>query len=385
MRKHRADLTILVLTLILMAIGLIVVYAIGPVRARFLNSLDPESNISDWYFFVKQLGSVVLGLGAFIVAYLVPYEKYRRFARSFFWFMIGVCVVMAIAAMAGGIGPIQAVNGAYRWISLGPLGSVQPSEFLKLAMIFYLGGLLAARRREKKLDKSDTIVPVLVATILSLGLVAGAQSDMGTALTLMGIIMMMVVGSGMKWRNVGIITGVLLLLGALFVFGGALFGSGYRMDRVNTFLHGGSEDESHHIENAVTAIGIGGFWGVGMGNSVQATGYLPESLNDSIFAIMGETFGFVGLMLVVGLFVGLILRILKVGEKLEDMEKKLIVYGVFGWVAGHTLVNIMAMTRLVPLTGITLPLLSYGGTSILVVSALLGVVMQFSCYTSRDV
>ena len=385
MRKHRADLTILVLMIVLMVIGLVVVYAIGPVRAKFLNAVMEREEYSDWYFFVKQLVSVVLGVIAFGLAYIVPYEKYKRWVGLFFWGSIVLCVVMALIGFAGGWGPIQAQNGAYRWISLGPLGSIQPAEIVKFTMIFYLANLIATRKREKRLDKTDTIVPILVATLVSLGLIAGAQSDLGTSLTLMAIIVMMVFASGMKWRSVGIIAGVLLALGSLFLFGGALFGSGYRMERINTFLHGGEPGESHHIENAVIAIGIGGFFGVGVGNSVQATGYLPESLNDSIFAIMGETFGFIGLLLIVGIFTGLVLRILRIGDRLsKDEDKRLVVYGVFAWIASHTLINIMAMTKMVPLTGITLPLLSYGGTSILMVSALLGVVMQFSCYTTRE-
>ena len=124
--------------------------------------------------------------------------------------------------------------------------------------------------------------------------------------------------------------------------------------------------------------------GVGVGNSVQATGYLPESINDSVFAVMGETFGFVGLMTVVIIFLVLLLRVLRVGEMGADDEQRLIALGVFAWVASQMAINIMAMTGLMPLTGITLPLLSYGGTSMMFTTIALGLVLQLSCYTRRE-
>ena len=145
----------------------------------------------------------------------------------------------------------------------------------------------------------------------------------------------------------------------------------------------GDDADNYHIENALIAIGTGGLTGVGVGNSVQATGYLPESINDSVFAIMGETFGFVGLMAVVLIFAVLLSRILGVVERGEDDEHKLVASGVFSWILVQTAMNIMAMTGLIPLTGITLPLLSYGGTSMMFVAIALGIVMQLSCYTRR--
>ena len=132
------------------------------------------------------------------------------------------------------------------------------------------------------------------------------------------------------------------------------------------------------------AIGTGGFTGVGIGNSVQATGYLPESINDSVFAVMGETFGFVGLVAVVGCFTVLLLRLLRTANYLHDTEESLVVVGVFAWAAAHVVVNIASMTGLIPLTGITLPLLSYGGTSMLFTAAALGLALQLSCYTARE-
>ena len=161
----------------------------------------------------------------------------------------------------------------------------------------------------------------------------------------------------------------------------------HRRERFITYLQGDStaqmNDEGYHIANAKIAIGTGGLLGVGIGNSVQATGYLPEAINDSVFAIMGETFGFVGLVAILGLFTGLLLRLLRVLDHIGDMSLKLIVAGVFGWLAAHVILNVAAMIGVFPLTGITLPLLSFGGTSMIFIAAALGLVFQLSRYTSH--
>jgi cell division protein FtsW len=170
---------------------------------------------------------------------------------------------------------------------------------------------------------------------------------------------------------------------------GAVATSSHRMQRVDawlTTLSGGeSTNSTYHIDNAMLAIGVGGFFGVGVGNSVQATGYLPESINDSVFAIMGETFGFIGLLLIILVFGALLTRTLKVAERTSEANERLFVTGVFAWTLAQVVVNIMAMTSLVPVTGITLPLLSYGGTSMIFIAFALGLVLQISCYTSREV
>ena len=170
---------------------------------------------------------------------------------------------------------------------------------------------------------------------------------------------------------------------------GSVAMSSHRMERVNawiTTLTGGeSSDSTYHIDNAMLAIGTGGFSGVGIGNSVQATGYLPESINDSVFAIMGETFGFMGLFLVIAVFCIMLLRMLKVATYTKETNDRYLIIGVFSWTLAQVVVNIMAMTSLVPVTGITLPLLSYGGTSMIFIAFAIGLVLQLSCYTSREV
>jgi cell division protein FtsW len=159
----------------------------------------------------------------------------------------------------------------------------------------------------------------------------------------------------------------------------------HRIERIATFLKGDStstdDAAAYHIQHAKIAIGSGGWSGVGIGNSVQATGYLPEPNTDSVFAVMGETFGFIGLIAILTLFTLLLLRLLKVMDHLVDIRLKLLVAGVFGWFGAHVILNIAAIIGIFPLTGITLPLLSFGGTSMLFITAALGLVFQLSRYT----
>ena len=185
---------------------------------------------------------------------------------------------------------------------------------------------------------------------------------------------------GINKRIGGIILLTLAVIGLVFIFSAP-----HRIDRIVTYLKGDntsiSDASSYHIEHAKIAIGTGGLFGVGIGNSVQATGYLPEAINDSVFAIMGETFGFVGLVIILALFVALLMRLLKVMDHLVDIRLKLLVAGVFGWFGAHVILNVASMIGIFPITGITLPLLSFGGTSMLFIVAALGLVFQLSHYT----
>ena len=145
----------------------------------------------------------------------------------------------------------------------------------------------------------------------------------------------------------------------------------------------GDADANYHIKPAKIAIGSGGFMGVGIGNSVQATGYLPEAINDSVFAILGEIFGFVGLVIILLLFSALLLRLLNISDHLASPWMKLVAAGIFGWLAAHVILNVAAMIGVFPLTGVTLPLLSFGGTSMIFIAGALGLAFQLSRYTAH--
>ena len=225
------------------------------------------------------------------------------------------------------------------------------------------------------MESRDYLQPYAIIAAVALFFVVILQKDLGTGLALVAIILSIMYMGGIKMSVFAAIVGI-VLVGGVF----AIISSPHRLERMSTFSGGGNSDETYHVDNAKMAIGTGGFTGVGIGNSVQATGYLPESINDSVFAVMGETFGFVGLAAVIFAFTLLLMRLLKVATK-SDTEEGLVVVGVFAWIAAQVVVNIASMTGLVPLTGITLPLLSYGGTSMMFIAFSLGLVLQLSCYT----
>lgn len=376
MRKHKSDRLIAGITFVLLAVGLVVIYAIGPQRANFMNSAY-GTNYSSNYFFLHQLLSVGLSVAAFIVAFKFPFEKLKTYSKILVFVGLGLCAALALFSLIG-LPLAKCELGGCRWFNLGSV-SFQPAEFLKLGLVLYLAQLTAKWKKEKKLESRDYLQPYAIIAGIALFFVVILQKDLGTGLAMVAIILAILYMGGIK-------TSVFVVILALVLAGGvlAIVSSPHRLERMTTFSGSGDADENYHIDNAKMAIGTGGFMGVGIGNSVQATGYLPESINDSVFAVMGETYGFRGLFLIIMLFTILLLRILKVSQKL-DTEAGLVAVGVFAWIAAQVVVNIASMTGLVPLTGITLPLLSYGGTSMIFIAFSLGLVLQLSCYTGREV
>lgn len=383
MRKHKSDLVILFSTLGLMALGLIVIYAIGPMRANVLNSTY-GSNYGPNDFFFGQLRSVALSLVAFFLAFkVIPYNFIKKYAKTIIIIALIMSGLLWILALTGS-SFAKCELGECRWYNLGPI-SFQPAEFLKLALTIYLADFLTRKKEAGEIGKwKEFWLPLLIVCGASLFLVVIAQGDLGTGVALIAIIFGMLLVSGVSIKQY-----LIMLILVVVIAVGAIATSSHRMQRIHAWIDtiSGAEvtDSTYHIENAMLAIGTGGFLGVGIGNSVQATGYLPESINDSVFAIMGETFGFVGLFLIIAVFGAMLLRILNVAGHTEPTDNRLYIVGVFSWVLSQVSVNIMAMTGLVPVTGVTLPLLSYGGTSMIFISFALGLVLQLSCYTSREV
>jgi len=379
-RQHKPDYRIALYMCLLMMLGLIIMYAIGPQRAQVLNSaygFDYDST----YFFMKQAISLALAVAVFFAVSRVPVWWWQANAKRLFIGGIVACTILAFGGWFG-LGFVQCTLGACRWFDLGPLGSLQPAEFLKFGVLLFGAGFLAYRMKQGVVnDLYKTLIPLGALLLLVALFVIGIQQDMGTGLVILAIIASMVLVSGVSARVGVLLAGAALLLGVVMVLIAP-----HRLARVATFLQGDSattagDASTYHITHALIAIGSGGPTGVGIGNSVQATGYLPEAINDSVFAIMGETFGFVGLVIVLILFGALLLSLLKVADQLPGSHEKLIVVGVFGWLAAHVVLNVAAMTGVFPLTGITLPLLSFGGTSMVFIAGALGLAFRLSSYT----
>ena len=213
---------------------------------------------------------------------------------------------------------------------------------------------------------------------VSLFLIVVSQKDLGSAVPLGVIALTILFVAGIKIWKIMILFAVILALGV-----GMILSSPHRRERLFTFTGKGDATTDYHIENALITVGSGGFLGVGIGNNVQTAGYLPESITDSMFAVVSEMWGFVGAVAVIGLYVHLFMEILKVANTSENLYFRLVTMGVFAWLFSQVAVNISAMIALIPLTGITLPLLSKGGTSLLITCFSLGLVINISRFTAR--
>lgn len=213
---------------------------------------------------------------------------------------------------------------------------------------------------------------------VSLFLIVVSQKDLGSAVPLGVIALTILFVAGIKIWKIMILFAVILALGV-----GMILSSPHRRERLFTFTGKGDATTDYHIENALITVGSGGLLGVGIGNNVQTAGYLPESITDSMFAVVSEMWGFVGAVAVIGLYVHLFMEILKVANTSENLYFRLVTMGVFTWLFSQVAVNISAMIALIPLTGITLPLLSKGGTSLLITCFGLGLVINISRFTAR--
>ncbi len=366
-RRHKPDYWLLVLSALLLVIGLIVVYSISP-------GLAIEKEVGQTYFINRQLIWAGLGIAAFFAASQIPLTVWQRLQNP----LLIVAALSAVVVRVFG----EEVNGAYRWIQVGGF-SFQPVELIKFALLIWLAGFLVQRIREGVLnDFKKTIQPLLIAVAAIVVLVAGVQSDFGSTTVMVAMIGAMVVVAGMPMKRLGAIVAVVLLLGTM-----AIATSDYRQDRLATFLHPEADclNTGYQACQALIAVGSGGFTGLGLGRSVQAFGYLPEAENDSIFAIYAEKFGFVGVLVFLALLVAFLSRIKRVIERAPDDFSRLVATGIFAWFSVQAIINIGAMIGLLPLKGITLPFISYGGSSILFVMLATGVIFHISRYTLYSV
>jgi cell division protein FtsW len=366
-RRHRPDYWLLVISALLLAIGLVVVYSISP-------ALTVGTELSDNYFVNKQLIAVGLGLIVFVVTANLPLKTWNRLQTPL---LIAAALSVVAVRLFG-----EEVNGAYRWVHVGGL-SFQAVELIKFALLIWLAGFLTARIREGNLgDFRQTFRPLLVVVVILGVLVAGVQSDLGS--TGVAVVMMAIMAfvAGLPMRKI-----LLIGAGIALVLSLAVATSDYRQHRLATYLNPSQDclTTGYQACQALIAIGSGGMVGLGLGKSVQAFGYLPEAENDSIFAIYAEKFGFLGVTILLALFLALFARIKRILERTPDDFSRLLVAGIFTWLAVQSIINIGAMLGVLPLKGITLPFISQGGSSVVFVLALIGILFQISRYTLYSV
>ncbi len=365
-RKHKADHWLLINCLLLLIIGLVLIYSISP-------ALADTTGTSGNYFVFRQLLAIILALGAFYVTAKVPLSRWRSSYKILLW-------VAAFATLVAIVLPVNPSYPAHRWVRFAGF-SFESVELLIFAILIWFAHFLAVRI-DRGTVKSfvSTIRPILGALLVIGGVVAIIQSDLGSTGVIVAMMGVMIFVAGMPVKKLAIVAAVIAGLAII-----AIIAFPYRLARVETFLHPSANCQSSGYQEcqALIAVGSGGVAGLGLGSGVQAYGYLPEADNDSIFAIYAEKFGFIGSVILLALFSTLFWRMAKVAEGAPDDFSRLIVVGVLVWISVETLINIGAMIGLLPLKGITLPFISYGGTSVVFFAAATGLVYQVSRYTAH--
>ena len=363
-RRPRRDHGLVAAIGLLILIGLVVIYTISPA----LNYSNIE-NANPNYFIYQHLINLAIGLIAFYGASKLPLEWWRKLLP-----FIGLAVVASTVLLLIPATSITA-GGATRWVDLG-FFSFQPSEIIKFAALIYTAFFLANRSDGELNESIKGLMPVGIMLAIAGVLVVILQRDLSTMIVIVAMVSGMLYFRGVAGKYLGLAAAGMIALGLVAIL---LFP--HRMNRFNTFLNPGSCDgqrECYQLDQSLTAIGSGGAFGVGIGRSEQVYGYLPEAENDSVFAIYGEIFGFVGIVALIGLFGYLLWRLLDITEQQQSLLGRMLAGGVLIWLGSHIIINIGAMTGLMPLTGITLPFLSYGGSSLIMMLAVLGIAYQLS-------
>lgn len=331
----------------------------GVVMVYDASSAQALQSFNDKYFFLReQIKWVVLGIGVAIGAFFFDHRKLKAFALP----GLVVSIILLMAVFVPGFG-VKAY-GAHRWINLG-FTVLQPSELAKLSLILYLSTWLTIKEKGRLIA-----FMLLVSTLVGLIIL---EPDMGTAIVLLTTSLSIYFVAG--GEILGLIAMVpVIVIGAI----GLAIKSPYRLRRITTFFNPDSDPlgASYHIRQAVIAIGSGGVFGLGLGNSRQKYSYLPESMTDSIFAIIAEELGLIGATVLLGFFVFFFYRSFKAVLAVEDKFGKLLGSGILFWLCSQTIVNIASMNALIPLTGVPLPFISYGGSAL--ITEMLGVGILFN-------
>jgi cell division protein FtsW len=349
----KIDVSLLISIIFLTLFGLFMIFD--------ASSFVAFRDFADKYHYVRdQSVWILLGFGA--LTFFTFFDYHRLYALAFP--LLSVALILLVLVFIPGIG--VGLLGAHRWINIG-VSLLQPAEFVKLALAIYLSAWFSSKERGR-----------LTAFLLLMGLVLGlvmAEPDMGTTVVILVEALVIYFLSGAKVIYFMIIAPVITFLGYLFI---KL--SPYRAKRLESYLNIGSslESSSYHVKQILIAFGSGGLTGVGLGNSLQKYAYLPEGTTDSIFAIIAEELGFIGSVFLILFFIFIIYRCFHIAINAKDNFGKLLAGGITTFVAIQAIINLAAQVALVPLTGIPLPFISYGGSALLVDLAAVGILLNIS-------
>jgi len=356
----RSDVILILTTFGLAVFGLVMIASAGIARSMAVYN-EP------YYFLTHQfLYGFLPGIVAWFVLQGIDYRSWQNWAFPFFV----ATVILLIIVFIPGVG--TTFKGAQRWINLGGL-SFQPTELCKLSLIIYLAAWLTSSRQKVHASINGFLGFVFILGML--GILIMKQPDMGTMGIIAVIACVMYFVSGARFIYL-----ITLLGGGIAAFWMLVKIEPYRMQRLMSFLNPTSDPQgmSYQINQALIALGSGGIYGVGLGHGRQKFNYLPEPVGDSIFAILGEELGMIGCLFLISLFIVLAWRGYLIARKAPDMFGRLLATGITTWFVFQAFINIAAISALIPLTGVPLPFVSYGGTALIFSMGAMGILLNIS-------
>ncbi|MBU5426795.1 putative lipid II flippase FtsW [Tissierella pigra] len=365
-KKKAVDFSLLMTTLILVFIGIIMVFS-----SSWPEAMQDFGN--GYYFLKKQIIAATIGLFGMLVCMNIDYKVWRKYSTLIY---IVALILGALIFTPLGI----TLKGARRWINLG-FTTFMPSDAIKIGSIIFFANFLANKKKDISTIRQGTI-PALIVIGISCGAIY-VQKDLGTTLTLAGTMMSMFFIAGMNLYHL-----IFMAIGAVGLGVLALSGehNAYRRNRITAFRDPFAYklDIGWQAVQSLYALGSGGLFGLGLGKSRQKFFYIPESYNDFIFSIIGEELGFLGTLTVILLFLLLVWRGIRIALSINDTFGCYLATGITALITIQTIIHIAVVTSSIPTTGITLPLISYGGTSLMVYMSAIGILLNISRHANLD-
>lgn len=352
-RVRYFDYSLLFIVIFLVCFGLVMLYS--------TSSYNGQVKFNDAAFYLKkQLFATALGFVAMLVISRIDYHVWKRFWMLAYLAGFGLCTLVMFVG--------DDIKGSRRWLQIGPL-SFQPSELAKLAMIVFLAVVVS--NMPKMMGKLSTIIKVMLMALPMVAIVAA--ENLSTAIIILGIAVAMIFVASPKYMQFIVMGASVVAVGAIFILA-----EDYRRERLDVWLNPEAHEKGYQTLQGLYAIGSGGLFGKGLGESMQKLGFVPEAQNDMIFSIICEELGLFGAVCVILLFVLLIWRFMVIANNAQDLYGALLVTGILAHIALQVILNIAVVTNTIPNTGISLPFISYGGTSVLFLMAEMGLALSVS-------
>ena len=372
--NNKMDYVLVITVLILVSLGVVMVLSASAPSAL-------SKTGSSYTYFIKQFGFAVFGIIAMLFVSKIDY----RFYKKYYWGVYVVSVLVLLLVLVPHLG--KEVNGALRWIEIKGLGQFQPSEITKIGLIIFYAGNLSDHKSELK-DFWRGFFKPLIFLAIPVAILYRIQNHLSVSLVISVITFVMMLMAGVRvlhfvWAGLAGGAGLTLLLlkGKIDqIKGVAGTSDSFRMDRIKVFFDPWSDatGTGYQMIQSLYAIGSGGLFGVGLGNSKLKYLYIPEPQNDFIFAIIAEELGFVGCIAIIALFAVFVWRGIVIAMKAPDMFGSLIAVGITTLVAIQAIINIAVVTASIPTTGMALPFFSYGGTALVILLSSVGILLNIS-------